>query len=79
MTAVPCTLEELELLEGALTEETVDALDDRLLTQLLLWRFRHFLVRGSTTGEALLRAAGFPAAEANMIAFRLGEEPKLVH
>ena len=79
MTAVTCTLEELQLLEETLTEDTVEGLDEGLLTQLLLWRFRHFLVRGSSTGEALLRAAGFPAAEANLIAVRLSEEPELVH
>jgi hypothetical protein len=79
VTAVTCTLEELALLEGALTEETVEGLDDGVLTQLLLWRFRHFVIRGSSIGESLLRAAGFTAAEAGAIAFRLGDEPDLVH
>jgi hypothetical protein len=79
VTAVTCTLEELSLLEGALTEETVEGLDDGVLTQLLLWRFRHFVIRGNSVGESLLRAAGFTAAEAGAIAFRLSDEPELVH
>jgi hypothetical protein len=76
---VPCTLEELTSLECAMTEETVDGLDDDELTQLLLWRFRHFINRGNSISEALLRAAGFTAPEAGAIASRLSREPELVH
>jgi hypothetical protein len=79
MTAVTCTYEELRLLEGTLSDTLVEGLDDGGLTQLLLWRFRHFLIRGSSIGEALLRASGFSETEAGTIAFRLSEEPELVH
>ena len=79
VTAVTCTLEELTSLECAMSEETVGGLDDDALTQLLLWRFRHFVNRGNSISEALLLAAGFTAPEAGAIAFRLSREPELVH
>ena len=44
-----------------------------------LWRFRHFVIRGNSIGVSILRAAGFTPAEAGAIAFRLSEEPELVH
>lgn len=79
MTAVACTYDEFDALEGALSEALLASLDEEELTRLLVRRFRHFLAVGHTTGEALLRAGGYPAAQAIEIALQLDESPLTLH
>jgi hypothetical protein len=79
MTAVAAPYDDLFAGDDELTEADIESLDEHALVVLLTSRYRRYAAGGLGSAEALLRAVGFPAGEAEYAAHALTGSASVLH